>query len=240
VPPNSEVRLIFTCAVNNGVNKSTRVDAAAGMLTTAVSSLWLNTYTITRPDKVPESYELTLITPDSFKASIATAALDIQHMTKANLVRLSAFFISTAATTAVTAGVNKLYTVPYFRYVTDGFAGATALLNLYFKAGNQQLPQRQFDNTFQFTDAWNQFAEMTDKGFDPAGSETEANWLIKGPIYTVPVIRSIKDTSRNIELHGNFTAAPAALAYLVAHYEQHLTFTYDSYGSPTGALIKSV
>lgn len=234
VPPNTSVRFVFTSSsTSNGILKSLVAADTGTAMTTSISAVYMNAYLMTNDVPMPENYNLVFITPDSFKSSISGTSLDIQHQTKANLVRIAAHFVSTAADSRTGTAV-KTYSTPVFKYVTD--ESTTKCNTLYFKAGSQQIPQRQFDNSFGFQDTHAAFNELSDKSLDSAGGETRTEFLARGIVYSAPVVRSYGDQSKNIELHATFASAPAAYCFLTAWYEQVFSKTYDPSGIPLDSM----
>jgi len=231
IPPNTNIRLILTTAATNGINKSGRGDGVNSAMVIVAKELYLNTFLVVKSDPVPDNVKLSLITTDSFKSSITSASLDVQHMSKPNLVRLSAFFIDVKAFGTDLTSADKLFSQCNFRWDTDNsYATTTDKLNtLYFKAGQHQLPNEAFDaTTYGLLEMYNQYNVLSNKTLDPSGNETPTEWAQMGPILTVKVVKPIGDTSKNIEVHGTFAATPTAYAYLVAHNEQIVEFIYQN------------
>lgn len=228
VPPNTNIRIVLTAASTNGVFKTIRGDSVDTAVTITANDFYMNTHLVIKSDPVPDNFKLSLITTDSFKSSISSTSVDVQHVCKPNLVRLSSFFIDTAA---YGANLLKLFSEANFRWTTDNSSTTNTdkLNTLYFKAGQHQLPNEQFDaTTYGMTEIYNQYNVLANKTLDPAGNETLNEWLQMGPILTVPVVKPIGDTSKNIEVHGTFATQPTAFCYLTAHNEQIVEFIYSS------------
>jgi hypothetical protein len=229
IPPNSNVRFVFTTsATSNGIKKSLVAANTGSVMTTSISAIYMNAFIISNTIPTPEKYQLNFITMDSFKTTAgAGTSVDIQHQTKANLVRLAAALVSNVADTRTTTAV-KTYSIPVFKYATD--TSTTKVNTLYFKAGNVMLPQQQFDTSFGAQEIWQAFNQYADGSLDSAGKETRFEFEYRGYIWTVPVVRGYGDQSKNVELHLTVADTAAANVVLWACYEQMITFMYDNNG----------
>lgn len=238
LPPNSQMKIILSASsdaiiASRGLMKTNTACTAA-----VLSNLRLKTYTVSSPKNTPSTYQMTLITPDSFR-STPTATTNLQYTSKNHLVRVSANLISNTSSDTANAAAVKSYTHSLFRYVTDytlatAIPAATSLTSLQFKVGSQMLPQNNFNTVANFAEFHEIFNSMHDGDLDPAGGESLNFYLARGPIYSVPVVRTSTDHPKTIEVAATFVAAPAAWMYVTLHYEQILTFNYGAMGEPTG------
>jgi len=236
IPPNSNVRIILSAASGsvNGLNKLVRSDDDSGVAALAVNDLYFNTYYLNKSDQVGAQHILKFVTPESFVASIGGTSLTQQFSCRKNLVRLCAAFQSTAATTAI-ANFVKIYNTTTFAYVTDDTT--TRPNTVLFKAGSQNLPNRAFDQTtYGFRESHQAFLLNSEGILDPSGKETLTEFMAQGPIWTVPVVKSIGDDVSQVELQVTFASAPAAVAFFTIMYEQFVSFSYG----PNGQLLETI
>lgn len=226
IPPNTDVKLICSPASSSGLYKSLRGDASDTAITLAINDLYLTTHFVNKPSP-PEDYVLKFVTLESFKNSVSSASFNQQIACKDSLVRLAAHCVDS---TSENATATIIYNSVAFRYETDGMNGATAtdkLNTLQFKAGNQVLPLKEFDNaTYGFRDSYIHFINACQKSLDPSGCETQTEYETQGVIYTMPVVHSSSDPIRHVELNAVFAAQPTAFMFLTCFYEQMIRFQY--------------
>ena len=238
LPPNTQLKMILSVAPN-AQNQALVTTNAGGTTALTLANLKMHTYVLASPVKTPETYQLTLVTADSFKSTCA-ATTNAQYTAKNSLVRVSADFTSTtSAMSVLNLGGDKGYVPTVFRYPTDyvlatGLPAANSMTSLSFKVGAQQLPQVPFSGLVGMDNLVNQFNALHDGDLDPSGGESRDFYLARGPIYTVPVVRSATDHPRTIEMQAVFLLDPVAHAHITAHYEQICTFNYGAMGEPIG------